>query len=256
MESNKQEKKNLLNDNPIASHGSWISKHSIAAGSPVHLGGSGKSPLYQRTGVLDNSNVQDISSKDTGADIYKLPEVPGPGGSSEAFAVVQDRRPESKPRYTPGQLAQRVDVKTGKPLGFNRTSGTVEMSGGNAPSDRKRYKNVNLDNSTRENPGSSSEARQLKANTKNQVKVTNREYDTDTWSNRTRSENLGQTKLSPQQTYKKQTQGFDKKRKNDSIRTMRNRNFAATNLELEGKGKRLSNTVTKEQLLNFMKAKK
>ena len=46
MESNKQEKKNLLNDNPIASHGSWISKHSIAAGSPIHMGGSGKSPLY------------------------------------------------------------------------------------------------------------------------------------------------------------------------------------------------------------------
>ncbi len=46
MESNKQEKKNLLKDNPIASHGSWISKHSIAAGSPVHMGGSGKSPLY------------------------------------------------------------------------------------------------------------------------------------------------------------------------------------------------------------------
>ena len=35
MESNKQEKKNLLKDNPIASHGSWISKHSIAAGSPT-----------------------------------------------------------------------------------------------------------------------------------------------------------------------------------------------------------------------------
>jgi hypothetical protein len=42
MESNKQEKKNLLKDNPIASHGSWISKHSIAAGSPLHKGGSGK----------------------------------------------------------------------------------------------------------------------------------------------------------------------------------------------------------------------
>jgi hypothetical protein len=42
MESNKQEKKNLLKENPIASHGSWISKHSIAAGSPLHKGGSGK----------------------------------------------------------------------------------------------------------------------------------------------------------------------------------------------------------------------
>jgi hypothetical protein len=47
MESFKQKRANLLNDNPIASHGSWISKHSIAAGSPVHMGGSGKSPLYQ-----------------------------------------------------------------------------------------------------------------------------------------------------------------------------------------------------------------
>jgi len=47
MESFKQKRANLLNDNPIASHGSWISKHSIAAGSPVQMGGSGKSPLYQ-----------------------------------------------------------------------------------------------------------------------------------------------------------------------------------------------------------------
>ena len=49
MESFKQKRANLLNENPIASHGSWISKHSIAAGSPVHMGGSGKSPLYQET---------------------------------------------------------------------------------------------------------------------------------------------------------------------------------------------------------------
>jgi hypothetical protein len=47
MESFKQKRANLLNDNPVASHGSWISKHSIAAGSPVHMGGSKKSPLYQ-----------------------------------------------------------------------------------------------------------------------------------------------------------------------------------------------------------------
>ena len=51
MESFKQKRANLLNDNPIASHGSWISKHSIAAGSPVHMGGSSKgSPMYQTPG--------------------------------------------------------------------------------------------------------------------------------------------------------------------------------------------------------------
>lgn len=44
MESNKQENKNLLNDNPVAAHagGSWISKHSIAAVSPFAMGGSYK----------------------------------------------------------------------------------------------------------------------------------------------------------------------------------------------------------------------
>ena len=51
MESFKQKRANLLNDNPIASHGSWISKHSIAAGSPLHQGGSYKqSPLDQIQG--------------------------------------------------------------------------------------------------------------------------------------------------------------------------------------------------------------
>jgi hypothetical protein len=56
MESFKQKRANLLNDNPIASHGSWISKHSIAAGSPLHQGGSGKSPLHQdkRSGFQPN----------------------------------------------------------------------------------------------------------------------------------------------------------------------------------------------------------
>tara|TARA_B110000967_G_scaffold187836_1_gene210102 strand:- start:51 stop:236 length:186 start_codon:yes stop_codon:yes gene_type:complete len=38
MESNKQERSNLLNDNPIAARagGSWMSKHSLVAGSPLH----------------------------------------------------------------------------------------------------------------------------------------------------------------------------------------------------------------------------
>ena len=59
MESFKQKRANLLNDNPIASHGSWISKHSIAAGSPVHMGGSGKSPLYQDEKSGDPKNTRD-----------------------------------------------------------------------------------------------------------------------------------------------------------------------------------------------------
>jgi len=62
MESNKQKRANLLNDNPIAARagGSWISKHSIAAGSPLHQGGSYKgSPMNQRAGdtaISDSNN--------------------------------------------------------------------------------------------------------------------------------------------------------------------------------------------------------
>ena len=46
MESAKQEKYNLLHDNPVAKHGSWMSKHSNSA---FHMGHSpakmGHSPL-------------------------------------------------------------------------------------------------------------------------------------------------------------------------------------------------------------------
>jgi hypothetical protein len=42
MESAKQERKNLMNDMPIVNRasGSWMSKHSRAAVSPVEMGGS------------------------------------------------------------------------------------------------------------------------------------------------------------------------------------------------------------------------
>ena len=65
MESFKQKRANLLNDNPIASHGSWISKHSIAAGSPLHQGGSGKSPLYQNQGSSAQPNRGEVDKNPT-----------------------------------------------------------------------------------------------------------------------------------------------------------------------------------------------
>ena len=90
MESFKQKRANLLNNNPIASHGSWISKHSIAAGSPVHLGGSGKSPLYQddlKEGELENLSYTDTSSGEFGGEIVPLSGVAKiPGQTVEKFA--------------------------------------------------------------------------------------------------------------------------------------------------------------------------
>ena len=68
MESFKQKRANLLNDNPIASHGSWISKHSIAAGSPLHQGGSYKqSPLDQIQG--NNSTTRRGTFSGDGGDL-------------------------------------------------------------------------------------------------------------------------------------------------------------------------------------------
>ena len=57
MESNKQEKSNLLNDNPIARRagGSWMSKHSVAGSSPLHKGGSA---LYQVKPTRPGSNAK------------------------------------------------------------------------------------------------------------------------------------------------------------------------------------------------------
>ena len=70
MESNSQEKKNLMQDNPIASHagGSWMSKHSMAGGSPVHKGGSYKgSPAHQSDVAAESMMVDDHPSASNAA---------------------------------------------------------------------------------------------------------------------------------------------------------------------------------------------
>jgi len=119
MESFKQKRANLLNENPIASHGSWISKHSIAAGSPVHMGGSGKSPLYQDDQTrltADGSVIRDRKSGDV---------VIGGGYNAQGEFVPQtkeqkatrwDRDPrnpkgsESKKRYKAAQKIKQEEA--------------------------------------------------------------------------------------------------------------------------------------------------
>ena len=69
-ESVGQERKNLMQDNPIASHagGSWMSKHSMAGGSPAHMGGSYKgSPAHQQMQIDTHpsaSNAKGESQED------------------------------------------------------------------------------------------------------------------------------------------------------------------------------------------------
>ena len=69
MESNSQEKKNLMQDMPIdriaGGAGSWMSKHSMAGGSPVHKGGSYKgSPAHQQKVYNDRLNKKGETQMD------------------------------------------------------------------------------------------------------------------------------------------------------------------------------------------------
>ena len=69
MESNSQEKKNLMQDMPIdriaGGAGSWMSKHSMAGGSPVHKGGSYKgSPAHQQKVYSDRLNKKGETQMD------------------------------------------------------------------------------------------------------------------------------------------------------------------------------------------------
>jgi hypothetical protein len=127
MESFKQKRANLLNENPIASHGSWISKHSIAAGSPVHMGGSGKSPLYidptlektlkpgkeENLGTTTTSERVKGGTKKTFTTRFKTPgdEVTRTSAGDKAYASLT---PEGRKKQDSAYLAEknRQEVKT------------------------------------------------------------------------------------------------------------------------------------------------
>ena len=239
MESNKQERSNLLSDNPIASHGSWVSKHSIAAGSPLHQGGSYKqSPLDQR--------LQNIDSNDDTAEVYKT--TAATGFDRDIYNVVQNINKDTdyQDPYTPKQLAERVDVKTGKALDYNSTHGTVEMQGSNNYNGLKPRKAINLENVS--NNTSTRSARNQRAARNAEVDITNREYDTNEWSSQSKENYPQQTTSTPQSTYSANARSFGRNRERDSLSTMNNRNWAAKNIALNKKNKFLSQiALTKDQ---------
>ena len=129
MESFKQKRANLLNNNPIASHGSWISKHSIAAGSPVHMGGSGRSPLYQDDLKEGDFNVTKSTTGLGGENIAteRQAVIPGTPGKTYEEAGVDpaeaqaywDANPEKYEEYKAGQedrtVTQTRDVNVEQP---------------------------------------------------------------------------------------------------------------------------------------------
>tara|TARA_B110000902_G_scaffold250913_1_gene310586 strand:- start:427 stop:1173 length:747 start_codon:yes stop_codon:yes gene_type:complete len=244
MESFKQKRANLLNDNPIASHGSWISKHSIAAGSPPHQGGSYKqSPLDQR--------LQNIDSNDLSAEVYRTPAVTG--FDTDSYNVVQNINKDTdyKDPYTPKQLAERVDVKTGNALDYNSTHGTVEVQGGSGANELRKRKSINLENVSNNTSSRSAAYQQLERNT--EVPITNREMSTNTWSSSNKKDYPNQTRQKPKTTGKNQDERFDRNRAIDSSSTVNNRNFASKNFQLNKNNQYLSQKrQTKNQAIDYL----
>ena len=89
-ESANQEKKNLLKDMPVVKQASWMSKHSMAAGSPVNMGGSYKgSPMEMMGGKKKAKKEED--------DFDYTPSFPGAGATGT-------------------MVTETVGVGTGKPI--------------------------------------------------------------------------------------------------------------------------------------------
>lgn len=88
----------------------FTSKHSIAAGSPVHMGGSGKSPLYQdkRSGNLPKQVDENPTSR-----LYREGSVIRERATGN---VVIGGRYDDTGKYVPRTAAQR------RPIASNKTT--------------------------------------------------------------------------------------------------------------------------------------
>ena len=241
MESKKQERSNLLNDNPIAARagGSWISKHSIAAGSPLHQGGSyKKSPLEQR--------VQPLGPHPTGAEAYYSP--PGYTGYGGGYNIVGNKPDDYEEPFTPEQLATRIDVVSGDPLDYNTTSGIVEMQGSDNPYGLKPRKAINLEGVDSSQRTFASLEQRAQRNT--EVPITNLEFDTNNWSAKNKRDYPKETKFSPRSTYTANAQNFIRNRTRDSIGEMNDRNFVALDQRLGANGQYLRRERLSEDQMN------
>ncbi len=78
MESKKQEKYNLLHDNPVAKHGSWMSKHvssPINYGSPMKKDGDPVPSVFKPgknyAGLTISGDIAEVGNKKKYATIFK-----------------------------------------------------------------------------------------------------------------------------------------------------------------------------------------
>ena len=217
----------------------FTSKHSIAAGSPLHQGGSSKkSPLEQR--------VQTLGPNPTGAEAYYSP--PGYRGYGGGYNIVGNKPDDYEEPFTPEQLATRIDVVSGDPLDYNTTSGTVEMQGSDNYNGLRRRKAINLEGVDNSQRTLASLEQRAQRNT--EVPITNREMATNTWSSKNRENFPRQTRYKPLIVAPRQDERFITNRTRDSIGTMNDRNFAATNQRLGANDQYLRQELLNEDQMN------
>jgi hypothetical protein len=215
----------------------FTNKYSIAAGSPVQMGGSyKKSPLEQR--------VEPIGPHPTGADAYYSPPIGRhPGG----YSIVGNKPDDYVEPFSDEYLSRQIDPVSGDPLDYNTTSGTVEMQGGSGAYELKPRKSINLENTS----GRTAEARNQQRTRNTQVPITNQEYDTNTWSSTNRENYPRETTYKPQSTYRTNARNFDRNRRTDSIRTVNDRKFQALNQRLGDNNQYLRPSISEDAMNKF-----
>ena len=220
----------------------FTNKHSIAAGSPLHQGGSyEKSPLEQRVQPVNPYPQPD-------AEAYYSP--PGYTGYGGGYHIVGNKPDDYEEPFTPEQLATRIDVVSGDPLDYNTTSGIVEMQGSTNPYGLKPRKAINLEGVGRGQRTLASINQRAQRN--NEVPITNQEFDTNTWSSKNQENFPRQTKSSPRSTYTANAKNFIRNRTRDSIGVMNNRNLTALNQRLGANGQYLRpERLNEDQMNNY-----
>jgi len=224
----------------------FTNKYSIAAGSPLHQGGSYKnSPLEQRDS--SQQRVQPVNPyPQPDAEAYYSP--PGYTGDSGGYYIVGNKPDDYEEPFTPEQLATRIDVVSGDPLDYNTTSGIVEMQGSDDYNGLRRRKAINLkdvDNSLR-----TLNSINQRAQRNTEVPITNREMATNRWSSTNRENFPRQTTSRPVVVAEVQDERFDTNRRRDSLGTMNNRNVVALNQRLGANNQYLRRERLSEDQMN------
>jgi hypothetical protein len=117
MESNKQEKYNLMHDNPVASHASWMSKHAQSSRmSPLNQEKKGETYMtYDDRTNKDGVSQTDLMNKKQAAGEAAVKAYNSGTGTYNQYEEALDAFTKSKDSI--GNVNKRIDrVMKGEPF--------------------------------------------------------------------------------------------------------------------------------------------